>query len=159
GLRMEVTFFKGLFDKLGVKADILQMGDFKGAAEPFTRESLSDANRKQMGSVLDDYFEKDLVERIVKGRASRKLDAAKVKQLIDDGPYSAREAVKAGLIDKVAYLDDYSDSIRNLSKTELKYVQDYGKKEDEELDLFGLVRKMVFGSGKSTPAAGKGNKI
>src|SRR5262249_4130921 len=137
GLRMEVTFYKGLFDKLGVKADMLQMGEFKGAAEPFTRESLSDANRKQLGSVLDDYFDNDLVDRIVKGRASRKFDAAKVKQLIDDGPYSAREAARLGLIDQVAYLDDFSDAIR---KGDMKLVQDYGKKKDEELDLFGLMR-------------------
>ncbi len=35
GVRAEVTFYKDLFDKLGVKADMLQVGDFKGAAEPF----------------------------------------------------------------------------------------------------------------------------
>ena len=34
GISMQVTFYKGLFEKLGIKADMLQMGAFKGAAEP-----------------------------------------------------------------------------------------------------------------------------
>ena len=34
GVRAEVTFYKGLLDKLGLEFDALQMGKFKGAAEP-----------------------------------------------------------------------------------------------------------------------------
>ena len=48
GMRMEVSFYKELFDKIGVKADMLQMGDYKGAAEPFTRTNLSEPNKKQL---------------------------------------------------------------------------------------------------------------
>jgi len=73
GLRAEATFYKGLLEKLGIKADMLQMGDYKGAAEPFTRDSLSEANRKQLTLVLHDYYDNEMVGRIVAGRASRKL--------------------------------------------------------------------------------------
>jgi protease-4 len=159
GVSMQVTFYKGLFEKLGIKADMLQMGAFKGAAEPYTRESLSDENRKQMTSVLDDFFEKDVVARIVAGRASRKLTADKVKKLIDDGPYAAREAQKVGLIDKLAYLDDYLDTARGTASPDMKLVRDYGKKKDEELDLFGMVRKMIFGGAKSALPASRTSKI
>ena len=41
GVRAEVTFFKGMLDKLGVEAEILQVGEFKGAGEPLTRTSMS----------------------------------------------------------------------------------------------------------------------
>ena len=37
GVHAEVTFYKGLLDKLGLKFDALQMGKYKGAAEPLTR--------------------------------------------------------------------------------------------------------------------------
>ena len=37
GVRTEMTFYKGLLDKLGLKFDALQMGKYKGAAEPMTR--------------------------------------------------------------------------------------------------------------------------
>ena len=39
GLRAEVSFYKDLLDKIGVKADMLQMGDFKSAAEPFIADT------------------------------------------------------------------------------------------------------------------------
>jgi protease-4 len=109
-----------------------------------------------MTSVLDDFFEKDMVARIVAGRASRKFTAEQVKKLIDEGPYAAREAHKAGLIDKLAYLDDYTDAAKADS---LKLVRDYGKKKDEELDLFGMVRKMVFGGAKSALPATRSSKV
>ena len=51
GVRMEVTFYKGLFEKLGIQADMLQVGDYKGAAEPLTRDKMSPEFRKQMESV------------------------------------------------------------------------------------------------------------
>ena len=50
GVRAEMTFYKGLLDKLGVKFEALQMGKYKGAAEPYTRSSLErSASRKHGG--------------------------------------------------------------------------------------------------------------
>ena len=72
GIRLEATFYKGLLEKVGVKADMLQMGDFKGAAEPYTRDSLSDANRQQMTALLDDFFDHEMVGRIIAGRPRQK---------------------------------------------------------------------------------------
>ena len=37
GVRAEVSFYKDLFDKIGVKADMLHMGESKSAAEPYTQ--------------------------------------------------------------------------------------------------------------------------
>ena len=158
GVSMQVTFYKGLFEKVGIKADMLQMGAFKGAAEPYTRDSLSDENRKQMSSVLDDYFEKDVVDRIVKGRAARKLTAEQVKKMIDEGPYAAREAHKVALLDRLTYLDDYADALK-LQNECGKLVRDYGKTKDEEIDLFGMLRKMIFGGAKSAVSSSRQNKI
>jgi protease-4 len=154
GIRMEVSFYKDLFEKIGVKADMLQMGDFKGAAEPYTRTSLSEPNRKQLTSVLDDYFEHEIVARIANARANRKLSVAKVKKLIDGGPYSAGDAVKAGLVDRLNYLEDYEESIKKvLGGDAIRVVKDYQKKKEEELSIFGLYRKLLLGSSKSTTSS------
>ncbi len=75
GIRIEVSFYKDLLKKLGIQADMLHVGDFKGAAEPYTRDSLSEPNRKQLTSILDDFYEKEIVARIVKARASKNLTA------------------------------------------------------------------------------------
>ena len=78
GMRMEISFYKGLLNKLGVQADFIAMGDFKSAGEPFTRESLSEPNRKQLTSILDDYYDHEIVGRIVAARPARHFTAEKV---------------------------------------------------------------------------------
>ena len=136
GLHTEVMFYKDLFDKIGVQADMLQMGDAKTAAEPFTRTKLSDASRKQLQGVLDDRFDHDIVDRIVKARAAKKLTAEQVQKLIDRGPYSAKAAAAAGLIDRVAYAGPFQDSFKEVLKTDKVTVsRNYGQERREELDL------------------------
>src|SRR5262245_40166180 len=136
GMSAEVSLYKGLLDKLGVKADPVKMGDYKGAVEPFTRNELSKENREQIEAVVNDHFENGLVALIVKSRPERKWTAEGVKQLIDGGPYSAREAAKVGLIDRLAYADDFEAALKKELKSEsVKFVKDYGKAKSEDLDL------------------------
>jgi protease IV len=136
GLQAEVMFFKDFFDKIGVQADMLQMGDAKTAAEPFTRTKLSEPSRKQLQGVLDDHFDHDIVDRIVKSRPSHKFTTEQVQKLIDKGPYTARGAAAAGLIDKVAYSDAFQDSFKGALKTDsITVSRNYGQERREELDL------------------------
>jgi protease-4 len=134
GLQAEVTFYKGLFDKIGVHADMLQMGEYKGAAEPYTRDRMSKPFRERMESVLKDYYEESLVKAIAQSRKG--LTPEKVKQLIDEGPYTARGAVTAGLADEIAYADDFEKTIKSSVKAdEVKVVRDYAKEKLKDLDL------------------------
>jgi len=136
GLRAEVSFYKDLFEKIGVKADMLQMGDFKAAAEPFMRSSMSEPARKQLTSVIDDYYANSIVERIARQRADHKFTTEQVKKLIDEGPYTARAALKAGLIDRVAYATQFRAALKKqLKADELKIVKDYGKDKKEDIDF------------------------
>ena len=70
GVRAEVSFYKDLFDKIGVKADMLRMGEAKSAVEPYTQTKMSEASHKQLEGVLNDYYENGMVGRIVKNRAA-----------------------------------------------------------------------------------------
>ena len=56
GLRAEVMFYKNLFEKLDIKADMLRVGAFKSAAEPYTRSEMSPEFRQEMEEILDDYY-------------------------------------------------------------------------------------------------------
>jgi protease-4 len=140
GMRAEVSFYKNLFEKIGAQADMLQMGDFKAAAEPFMRNSMSKPARAQLTRVIDDYYENSLVERIVHARASKNLTAEQVKKLIDEGPYTARGALKAGLVDRLAYADDYRNQLKETLKKQhqadkFAFLKDYGKEEKKDIDL------------------------
>jgi protease-4 len=152
GLRGEMTFYKDLFDKIGVKADMLQMGEFKGAAEPFTRSSMSKQLRHQLETVLDDYFDQSLVGAIVHSRAAKRFTADKVKKIIDEGPYTAKMAVKAGLIDRVDYPEVFQDAIKkSLDAERLVVKKDYGKAKMDDVDFsnpFALLK--LFAPAKAT---------
>jgi protease-4 len=135
GLRAEMSFYKDLFEKIGLKADMLQMGDFKGAAEPYTRNSMSPELRRQLELVLDDYYDY-LIGLIAQARQHKGLTPEKVKQLLDEGPFTARQALRAGLIDRVAYADQFEDAIKaDLKAAKLTIQKDYGKKKAKDIDL------------------------
>lgn len=136
GVRAEMSFYKDLLDQLGLKADFLQMGAFKGAAEPLTRSSMSPELKKHMEGLVDDFYEHDLIGVIAESRKSKDLTSEKVKALIDEGPFSAQAAKKAGLIDHIAYEDSFRDSLKDtFQASKVKVQKNYGKEKTEELDL------------------------
>jgi protease-4 len=155
GLRAEVTFYKDLFEKIGVKADFLQMGDFKGAAEPYTRNKLSEANRQQLESILDDRYDQGIIGRIVRGRPAKKYTPEQVKKLIDCGPYSARAALQAGLVDHLAYPDKFEGFIKERVKgAKSEIVRNYGEHKKEDIDLSTISGIMkLFAPPKTTKSS------
>ncbi len=56
GLGFEEMYLAGLFEKIGVKADLLQVGRFKGADEPLTRSGPSEAWSQNMESLIDGLY-------------------------------------------------------------------------------------------------------
>ena len=77
GVRTEVTFYKGLLDRLGIQAEILQVGEFKGAGEPLTRDSMSPQLRKQYEVFVGDLFEQ-MVEQISEDRDLKKKKSSRI---------------------------------------------------------------------------------
>lgn len=133
GLRAEVTLYKGLLDKVMLKADVLKVGAYKSAVEPFIADKMSDANREQVTSMLDDHFENELVKWMISARPSRKWTADQVKSIIDQGPFTAAKALKLGLIDRIAYVDEVEGAFTKDKKAEI--VRNYGKPKSEEPDF------------------------
>lgn len=148
GMRAEVTFYKNTLDLLRLKADVLKVGDYKAAVEPFLRDSMSKENREQIESMLDDNFANEMVNPIAKGR---KLDTAKVKEIIDLGPFTAAKAKDLGLVDEVLYDDQFADAMaKKLGAKAVKVERNYGKPKAQKLDLsnpFALL-EMMGGGGK-----------
>ena len=107
GLKAELTFYASALDKLGVNIDILRIGDYKTAAESYTREASTKENKEQINRLLDDIYEQ-FVEGIAEGK---KLSADSVKKIIDNGPYTSVEALNAGLVDTLLYFDEIKRGI------------------------------------------------
>jgi protease-4 len=136
GIRAEITFYKDFFEKIHLQADFLQMGDYKGAAEPFMRSSMSPQFRKQFESVIDDFFEKSLVETLVKSRPEKNWTAEQVKKWIDEGAFTAKRAKELGLIDTIAYEDQFADQAKAETNAEdAKVVRNYAKDKPDDIDF------------------------
>jgi protease-4 len=126
GVRAEFTFFKDLLGKLGIEADMMHVGDYKGAAEPFTRDSLSEPVRKNMTALVDDLYD-EMLTRIA---SDRDLKTEDVRKAVDHGLLMAKEAKEAGLIDRIAYPDEFRKQLEKEYKTDnLVYVENYAKKK------------------------------
>ena len=159
GVRTEVMFFKELLDKLGVQAEILQVGEFKGAGEPLTRSSMSPQLREQYESFVGDLFEQ-LVERIA---TDRKLAPERVRELIDTGVFTPDAAREAGLIDAVGYEDEVATALaKTVELDDPKIARDYAeRKVDNDFSgIGGLVKLVEMLSGqKQAAASGKGRQV
>ncbi len=138
---------KLLTSELHLSVDILQVGKFKGAEEPLTRDGPSDEARASLEGVLVDLRARWL-EGIVAGRGRPAAgDAA------EDGPYSAKRAKEIGLIDEVAYADDARDAARS----EAGAVRDVvrfgpGNDDPDAGDELGDLVRMLAGGGKGDGA-------
>ncbi len=102
GLSSTLIFFKGLFDKVGVKADFVKIAEYKSAPEAFTRDSSSTEAAAMKNAILDSIYGQ-LVTDIAHDRG---LTPDVVKQIFDQGPYTPPEALKAKLVDVVANGDE-----------------------------------------------------
>ena len=108
GLAADVMFFRGSLDKLGIYPDIYQIGKYKTAANMFTEKQMTEAHKQFMNELLDDLYGRYL-NTIAQAR-HKSYD--EVKTLIDNAPYNADEAKKAGLIDEAMYRDEVETMLK-----------------------------------------------
>ncbi len=131
GVGLEATFYKGLFDKLGVQADYVQIGEYKGADEEYTRTGASDELKGEFNKLTESLYDQ-LIDGI---SLERNLPRQTVAQLVDDSIIPAVTAKDRGLVD---HLTD-QDSLRSLLAKELgndvDLVHDYGAAARQNIDL------------------------
>ncbi|MBI2686819.1 MAG: signal peptide peptidase SppA [Acidobacteria bacterium] len=108
GLRAEITYFKGAFDKLGVKMEAEHAGKYKDALDSFTRTNMTPESREALDLLLDGLYN-HLSDTI--GQA-RKKSGAEIRKMLDDGPFLADQAVSAGLIDALSFEDQFFDEVK-----------------------------------------------
>jgi protease-4 len=109
GIAAELIYAHRLLaDKLGIDVDFLQIGKFKGAEEPFTRNGPSPEAKASLESVLSAIRDQWLAS-IGDARGQKFREAA------EDGPFSAEEAKRRGLVDDVGYLDEAREDAKKIS--------------------------------------------
>ena len=121
GLSTETMFLKNTLDKLGIEMQIVKVGTFKSAVEPYILTKMSDANRLQVNVFLNSIWNTILKEI----SASRKIPTEKLNAYADEMlMYQPTEKSKQyNLVDSLVYADQV-DSILQ------KYVKKFKKGDD-----------------------------
>lgn len=113
GLAMNVMFYKGLFDKLDLKAEVFRPTacTYKSAVEPYIMTRMSDANRMQMQALADSMWE-TIVDAVSRARG---IAPTKLNELADKLEVTLPEdALRYGFVDGVIYEDGMNEVFRNL---------------------------------------------
>jgi protease IV len=114
GMRAEVMYFKKTLDKIGVNVEVEHAGKYKDFGDMFQRSDMSPETREVLNSVLDGLYG-NLVSRIA---AARKKSPDETRALIDNGPFTATDAQKAGLVDELRYEDQLWGELKDRLKSE-----------------------------------------
>ncbi len=159
GLRAEVTYYKHTLDLLKLKADVLKMGAYKSAVEPFITDKMSPENREQISALLDDNYDNGIVAAIIQARPDRKWTPDQIKGMIDQGPFTAKRAASLGLLDKLQYEDQFEAGLaKELGADEAKVERDYAKAKAADVD-FSNPFAMLSAFGQKKPKKSKDPKI
>lgn len=112
GFNAQYMFFKGALDKLEVEPQIIRVGSFKSAVEPYMQTQMSDSNKLQtnvfMGSIFN-YMMANIAE-------SRKMSVDSVKNIAYELKVrNAEDAVKYKLSDGLRYKDEVLTTLMKAS--------------------------------------------
>lgn len=113
GVGGQTPFFKGLLDKLGVKMQIIKVGTFKSAVEPYILTSMSEPARLQMQQYCDTIWQYE-AETMA---ANRSLSVDTIKSMASQMIFTrqAPSFVESGLVDALKYKRTIEDYLLSLS--------------------------------------------
>lgn len=112
GLSSQTIFYKDLLDKVGVEMQVVKVGTYKSAVEPYMLNEISDANREQVSTYLGEIWN-EMVKDVAK---SRKISVDRLNALADSSMLMRGAATykKAKLVDKVVYADEVESIIAGM---------------------------------------------
>jgi len=124
---------ENLMDKIGVDWEIVKSGDKKDFMSPF--RSFTDEERELFQRTIDTFHDR-FVSIIAKNR--RDLNFEEVKTLADGRIFDSKQAVKLNLIDRIGYMSDTVERIKQrLEKPDLQIIT-YQREGDYKSNLYSL---------------------
>jgi protease-4 len=166
GFHSQITFLKGALDKLGIEVQVIKVGTYKSAVEPFFLTQMSDANRMQVNSYLGSLYDHFLLEIA----NTRHVPLDSLRSIADNLKVQFPEdALKYKLVDGLKYKDEVLDELKSKTGTALKKtlnsveLSDYTSSEVKESKNSKKTDKgriaIVYASGDIAGGVGDENTI
>ncbi|MFI5452637.1 signal peptide peptidase SppA [Pedobacter sp. UC225_61] len=117
GFSSELTFFKGALDKLGIEAQIIRVGNYKSAVEPFITTKMSDYNRQQVTAYVG-----GLYQTFLNGISeTRHISTDSLFMLANDYKIQLpKDALTYKMVDGLRYKDEILNELKNITGKDKK---------------------------------------
>lgn len=124
GLGSTSMYLKGLFDKLGVEFQVVKVGTFKSAVEPYISTQMSEPARAQLDTLFSTMWD-FMKDGICDNR--KKLSGSEIDSLVNNGLMfsTADFAAESGFVDEVVYervMDERLAKLIDVDKKKLNFV-------------------------------------
>jgi protease-4 len=123
GVASYTLFLRGTLDKIGAYPDLHHIGEYKTATNQMTDTGFTPAHREMAESLNHDAFVQ-MVAGIADGRRKSEAD---VRRLVDQGPFLPEDAVRAGLVDDLAYEDQVAAKLPDHDGARRIELEDYAR--------------------------------
>lgn len=162
GLSSEIVFFKGALEKLDIEAQIIKVGTYKSAVEPFILDKMSEPNRQQVSSFLGSMYD-HLLSEISK---SRKISKEELFSIADSAKIrSPKDALAFKMVDGLKFKDEVLDELKKLTSVDknkdLKSVsiENYSESEDVKEEPSKNRIAVIYANGEITGGEGDDETI
>jgi len=145
GVGMREVFARGLLDWIKVTPNFAAIGKYKSAANIFTEKDYTAGQREE-----DEALATSMFEQITNAAAAhRHLDPAAIRAIVDRAPLTAADGLKAHLLDRLEYEDQFDDRVKHYrgEHHELVNYDSYARPRMSPLGHSGGKIAVIYGVG------------
>ncbi len=151
GMAASIPFFKDMLDRLGVKMQVVYVGNFKSATEPFRMNQMSPDNKLQVREYLDGLYNIYLEDI----SSARKIPVEQLKNIANEYKIrNAEDAIEVGFVDKLCYRGEMVDFLK-----EKLGLDDDKKVKTTSIGLYASTLKPSIGKDKVAVVFAEGSIV
>ncbi len=158
GLNAQYMFFQKALEKLEIEAQVIRVGSFKSAVEPYISDHMSDSNKVQTNTYLTALFN----HMVMNIATSRKMSVDSIYSIATHlYVRNANDAVLYGLADRLLYKDELLSKLmkktsqNNLKDLELISLKKYAKSANPKVNVSKEKIAIIYANGQI--GGGEGN--
>jgi len=159
GITFETLFMGGALEKLHVTADMEQFYEYKNAVDTYKGKAYSAPHAEAMTALAESVWSLSIADIA----ADRKTDAAALRAVLEDSPYSAEKALELKLVDKLGWPEEAADAAKaRANKGELIEIADYSPPQRNGKAVIAVVGgegDIVTGGGGGGDILGVGSPV